>query len=156
LLGSASVIAFVATDEPVASKAFYAETLGLRLVADESFALVFDASGTPLRVQKVREHTPLPYTVLGWIVTDISAAVARLGDQGVSFERYGWFEQDKRGVWTAPDGTKVAWFKDPDGNVLSLTEAAAKADAPRRAAPARRRGPEAGRPKGRGASKPRR
>lgn len=156
MLGSAPLMAFVATDEPAASKAFYTQTLGLRLVADESFALVFDANGTPLRVQKVREHTPLPYTVLGWIVADIAAVVRRLGTEGVHFERYGWFQQDATGVWTAPDGTKVAWFRDPDGNVLSLTQQAGTTDASRHPESAQRRRPPAARPKARGASSSRR
>lgn len=122
MLGSADVIAFVATDDPTNSRTFYAETLGLRLVEDDGFALVFDAHGTRLRVQKVREHTPLPYTVLGWEVADIGDTVTRLASKGVRFERYAWMTQDASGVWSTSDGTKVAWFKDPDGNLLSLTQ----------------------------------
>jgi catechol 2,3-dioxygenase-like lactoylglutathione lyase family enzyme len=121
-LGSARVMAFVATREPEAARAFYHEALGLRLIADEQSALVFDANGTQLRIQKVRDHTPFPYTVLGWAVRDIQDALADLSAKGVSFERYEWLPADATGVWTAPDGTKVAWFKDPDGNLLSLTE----------------------------------
>ena len=130
MLGSAEVISFVATDNPAAAREFYAETLGLRLVADEEFALVFDANGTSLRVQKVRDHTPLPYTALGWKVSNIEDAVSRLRAKGVRFERFPWHPQDESGVWATPDGAKVAWFKDPDGNLLSLTEPS-KTAAPR-------------------------
>ena len=130
MLGSAEVISFVATDNPAAAREFYAETLGLRLVADEEFALVFDANGTSLRVQKVRDHTPLPYTALGWKVSNVHDAVSRLRAKGVRFERFPWHPQDESGVWVTPDGAKVAWFKDPDGNLLSLTEPS-KTAAPR-------------------------
>ena len=130
MLGSADVIAFVATDDPAAARKFYAETLGLRLIADEEFALVFDANGTPLRIQKVRDHAPLPYTALGWKVANVHDAVSRLQARGVRFERFPWHPQDERGVWATPDGAKVACFKDPDGNLLSLTEPS-KTAAPR-------------------------
>lgn len=122
MLGSADVMAFVATRDPAAARTFYAETLGLRLVADDQFALVFDANGTELRVQKVPEPAPLSYTVLGWKVADIGETVRWLAAKGVRFESYEWLPQDESGVWTAPDGTRVAWFKDPDGNLLSLTQ----------------------------------
>ena len=122
MLGSADLMAFVATRDPAAARSFYGDTLGLRLISDDSFALVFDANGTELRVQKVSEPAPLSYTVLGWKVTDIRAMVARLAVKGVRFESYEWLPQDEDGVWTAPDGTRVAWFKDPDGNLLSLTQ----------------------------------
>ncbi len=115
-------MAFVATRDPAAARFFYGEILGLRLVADEEFALVFDANGTELRVQKVPEPAPLSYTVLGWKVVDIGETVRRLAAKGVRFESYEWLPQDESGVWTAPDGTRVAWFKDPDGNLLSLTQ----------------------------------
>lgn len=120
-------MAFVATSDPAAARSFYADTLGLRLVADEAFALVFDANGTELRVQKVSEPAPLPYTVLGWKVGDIARTVETLAAKGVRFEHYEWLPRDPAGIWTAPDGTKVAWFKDPDGNLLSLTEFAERA-----------------------------
>jgi catechol 2,3-dioxygenase-like lactoylglutathione lyase family enzyme len=133
VLGSADLMAFVATRDAAAARSFYGETLGalphqgplplgLRLVSDDSFALVFDANGTELRVQKVSEPPPLSYTVLGWKVTDIRETVARLAAKGVRFETYEWLPQDESGVWTAPDGTRVAWFKDSDGNLLSLTQ----------------------------------
>ena len=122
MLNSSKVVAFVATSEPDGAKGFYEQTLGLRLVSDDTFALVFDANGVMLRVQKVPEHTPPPYTVLGWDVADISASVKELSGRGVTCERYEWLAQDEAGVWTAPSGAKIAWFKDPDGNTLSLTQ----------------------------------
>jgi hypothetical protein len=98
--------------------------LGLRLLADEPYALVFDTNGTMLRVQKVQQVTPAPYTALGWEVPDIYATVRELSKKHVAFERISipGSSQDELGVWTADDGTKVAWFKDPDGNTLSLTQ----------------------------------
>jgi catechol 2,3-dioxygenase-like lactoylglutathione lyase family enzyme len=121
-LGSYDVIAFVATANPSKAKAFYGDVLGLRLLGDDDFALVFDANGTMVRVQIVKECTPAPYTALGWKVPDIHAAVTQIQHAGVRFERYPWMDQDEQGVWTSPSGAKIAWFKDPDGNVLSLTE----------------------------------
>ena len=121
---TAKVMSFVATADPARARAFYEGTLGLPLVADESFALVFDANGTMLRVQKVQQVTPAPYTALGWEVPDIHATIRELIKKHVAFERISipGFSQDELGVWTADDGTKVAWFKDPDGNTLSLTQ----------------------------------
>lgn len=122
MLQEQELIAFVATRNAARAKAFYADALGLRFVADEPVALVFDAHGTMLRIQKVDSHAALPYTALGWRVADIAAEVDALTARGVHFERYEGFEQDARGVWSAPSGAKVAWFKDPDDNVLSLTQ----------------------------------
>jgi catechol 2,3-dioxygenase-like lactoylglutathione lyase family enzyme len=122
MLGTAKIMAFVATKDAARSRAFYEGALGLRLVADESFALVFDANGTMLRVQRVQEVAAMRYTALGWDVPDIYASIDGLAAKGVPMERFGFFPQDEAGVWTAPDGTKVAWFKDPDGNLLSLTQ----------------------------------
>ena len=122
MLSTAKLMAFVATSDAARSKEFYAKTLGLRLIADESFALVFDANGTQLRIQKVQKTQPPSFTVLGWEVANIAESVRAFRAQGLTFERFGFFKQDDLGVWTADDGTKVAWFKDPDGNVLSLTQ----------------------------------
>ncbi|MDQ2773408.1 MAG: VOC family protein [Acidobacteriota bacterium] len=117
------IIAFVATRDPARAKQFYGETLGLRLVSEElPFALVFDAHGTMLRVTVVRELTAAAYTVLGWRVTDISVAANGLRGVGVEFERYPGMQQDELGIWTAPGGSKIAWFRDPDGNTLSISE----------------------------------
>ena len=111
---------FVATAQPDRARAFYSEVLGLRLVTEHSFALVFESGGTTVRVQKVRELKPQEFTVLGWIVDDIEAEVDELTRRGVSFLRVPGLQQDARGIWTPPGGQKVCWFKDPDGNTLSL------------------------------------
>ena len=112
----------MATADAARARDFYESAVGLRLVADEPFAVVFDANGIMLRVQKVEAVRPAPYTTLGWNVRDIAAAIERLNANGVRFERYPGFSQDSLGVWRSPSGAQVAWFKDPDGNVLSLTQ----------------------------------
>jgi catechol 2,3-dioxygenase-like lactoylglutathione lyase family enzyme len=122
VLGGEAIMAFLATRDPARARRFYAEVLGLRLVADDPWALVFDAGGTMLRVQKVETLSPPPFTVLGWQVGSVDATVDALAARGVTFERYAGMDQDARGVWTAPSGARVAWFKDPDGNTLSLTQ----------------------------------
>ncbi len=119
---NSKLIGFVATKNPASSLKFYAGTLGLTLVSDDPFAIVFDANGTMLRVQKVQELTPAKHTNLGWEVTDIGATVKELIGKGIHFERYPGLTQDELGIWKTPSGAKVAWFKDPDGNVLSLTQ----------------------------------
>ena len=116
-------ITFVCTTRPEAAKRFYQETLGLQLVSDDEFAIVFDLAGTMLRVSKARELVPQPHTVLGWKVTSIVRTMTELAKRDVRFERYEGLPQDAQGVWTAPGSSaKIAWFKDPDGNTLSLTE----------------------------------
>jgi len=127
MLDNREVIAFVATAQPERAKGFYRDVLGLRLVDDDPFGLVFDANGTMVRIFKVRELTPAPYTVLGWKVPEIQTAIAELSKRGVSFERYPGMVQDELGVWTTPDGHQVAWFKDPDGNLLSIAQYSAGA-----------------------------
>lgn len=122
MLETATIVPFVATTKAEEARAFYERTLGLRLVADEPFALVFDANGVTLRVAKVQSLAPAAHTVLGWRVDDLAAAVAALAGRGVVFERYPGLPQDASGVWTSPGGARIAWFKDPDGNVLSLTQ----------------------------------
>lgn len=125
MLRKAPLVAFVATARPDAARAFYAEVLGLELTSDDQFALVFDAGGTTLRVAKVEQLQPAPFTVLGWLVDDIESAAADLSARGVQFERYGeWMQQDAHGIWSAPGGARIAWFKDPDGNTLSITQPA--------------------------------
>ena len=119
---SGKLIAFVATRNPEAARQCYGNVLGLNLLHQDQFALVFDAGGTMLRVTTVREFVPHPFTVLGWDVPDIRARMEELAARGIRFERYNFMPQDDAGVWTAPGGDKVAWFKDPDGNLLSLTE----------------------------------
>jgi catechol 2,3-dioxygenase-like lactoylglutathione lyase family enzyme len=125
VLGSSDVVAFVATTNADRAREFYGGVLGLRLLADEPFALVFDAHGTTLRVQKLPELAPARHTVLGWLVPDVAAAIRQLSAKGVAFERYPGLPQDELGIATFPGGSRVAWFKDPDGNTLSLTEARA-------------------------------
>ncbi|MGA8743744.1 MAG: VOC family protein [Terracidiphilus sp.] len=124
ILGGSELVAFAPTTDPAKARAFYKGVLGLRLVADETpFALVFDANGTMLRVTTVHELKPDPFTVLGWQVTNIESTVDRLAAAGVEFNRYkGVNDADPRGIWNSPSGARVAWFKDPDGNVLSVTE----------------------------------
>jgi catechol 2,3-dioxygenase-like lactoylglutathione lyase family enzyme len=122
-LGSRKIVAFVATVDPVRAKTFYAGSLGLRLVSEDQFALVFDAGGTRLRISVVREHVPAGYTVLGWLVPDIEQAVRELAARSVVFQRFDGMTHDELGIWTAPGGAKVAWFRDPDGNTLSVTQA---------------------------------
>ena len=121
-LVSCPIIAFVPVMNVAGAREFYEKTLGLRLVSDElPYALVFDVNGIMLRVTPVAFHVPAQQTILGWRVPDIAAAVAALTRAGVQMQRYD-FPQDEQGVWTAPNGVKVAWFKDPDGNVLSVTQ----------------------------------
>ena len=115
-------IAFLATARPEASREFYESTLGLTFVEDAGPALVFDVGGVPLRIQKVDAEPAVERTVFGWAVADIQATVAELAERGVRCEMYDFLEQTPEGVWTSPGGARVAWFRDPDGNVLSLTE----------------------------------
>ena len=122
MLARRDIIAFIATAHPEQARVFYSEVLGLPLLEDTPFALVFDANGTMLRIQKVETLTQVGYTVLGWHVGDIQEAVGVLGSRGILFERYPGLPQDEQGIWTTPDGNKIAWFTDPDGNTLSLTE----------------------------------
>ncbi|HUX43502.1 MAG TPA: VOC family protein [Terracidiphilus sp.] len=124
ILGASGLVAFVPTTKPEQAKNFYEETLGLRLVSDERpFALVFDANGTMLRVTVVKEHEAAPFTVLGWQVEAIEPVVERLAQAGVNCIRYpGMNDGDPYGIWNSPSGARVAWFHDPDGNVLGVTE----------------------------------
>ena len=122
-LSDQRVIGFIATSDPDRAKKFYRDTLGLRLVSEEMpFALVFDANGMMLRVTVVKEVSPAGYTVLGWQVPNIVAAAKALLEAGVRFERYQGMKQDGLGIWSSPGGSKVAWFKDPDGNTLSISQ----------------------------------
>lgn len=122
MLGTTDIIAFVPTRDSVKARAFYEGVLGLRFISDDGFALVFNANGIMIRVVKVQQFTPVQYTILGWQVTEIEKVIGSLQEKGVRFERFGFFQQDELGIWIAPSGDKVAWFKDPDGNTLSLSE----------------------------------
>ena len=106
------------------AREFYESVLGLKFRLDDGFALVFDTAGIMLRLTPVQEFTPHQFSVLGWEVDDIVSAVNDLKGRGVVFEVYEfpWMTQDELGIWTAPDGTSVAWFKDPDGNLLSVAQ----------------------------------
>ena len=122
-LSKYKIIGFVTIVDVARAKEFYRDMLGLRLVSEEPpYALVFDANGIMVRLGMGRERSPSPGTVLGWQVPDASAAVRDLEQSGIRFERYEQLKQDAQGIWTAPTGTKVAWFKDPDGNILSISE----------------------------------
>jgi catechol 2,3-dioxygenase-like lactoylglutathione lyase family enzyme len=122
MLSTNPLIAFIPSKDASHSRSFYEGTLGLRFVSDDSFAIVMDSNGTMVRIVRVGEFTPAPFTILGWQVDDIHAKVAELSGNGVQFNRYPYFEQSQDGVWTAPNGAKVAWFPDPDGNTLSISQ----------------------------------
>ena len=92
------------------------------VISEDRFALVLDANGTMLRVTSVQNFKPQQFTILGWDVANIDETVSDLNQRGILFEKYGMAGQDERGIWKSPSGARVAWFKDPDGNVLSLTQ----------------------------------
>ena len=122
VLRGQKLMAFIATRDPVRAKTFYRDTLGQRLVSEDQFALVFDAAGTMLRVTTVQEVAVAKYTVLGWQVPDIVRIAKHLQRSGISLERFAGMQQDEFAIWTSPGGARVAWFKDPDGNLLSITQ----------------------------------
>lgn len=116
------VVTFLLTVNPDAALSFYRDTLGLAYLRDDGFALVFDMNGVMLRIGKIAQFTPAQNTVLGWESSEITAAVDALVNKGIIFERYPNMAQDERAICTFPNGDKVAWFKDPDANVLSLSQ----------------------------------
>lgn len=123
MLNSHKIVALVPITDGDKARAFYVGKLGLKFLSDDGFAIVLDANGNKVRLTKMKEVKPQPFTVLGWETADIAGDIRGLQTNGVMFERFGDFmKQDELGVWTAPDGTKVAWFKDPDGNILSLSQ----------------------------------
>jgi len=124
MLTSMPIVAFVAVTERERARAFYADILGLKLTGEDDFALMFDAGGTMLRLALVEQLQPQGFTILGWIVPDIEAAARDLTARGVEFKRYEWMDQDELGTWRSPSGARVAWFPDPFGNTLSLTQLA--------------------------------
>ncbi len=122
MLASGKMIGFVPTKDAQKARTFYEGKLGFQFVSDDPFALVVRAGESTIRVAKAQDFTPAPYTVLGWEVKDIDAVVRWLQKQGVACEKYPFVEDRELGIWTAPSGDKVAWFKDPDGNVLSVSQ----------------------------------
>lgn len=124
MLGDYAIVAFVATLDLERSHAFYGGMLGLTRVEANGFANVYDALGTELRVTLAETMTPATHTVLGWNVSDIRATLDQLRAGGVAFVGYDQFGQDHDEVWTAPGGTQVAWFHDPDRNVISIQQPA--------------------------------
>lgn len=122
MLASSRMLGLIPITDAARAKAFYAERLGLKFVSEDPFALVFDANGNMLRLTKMKEFTPQRFTILGWEVADITSTVQQLTTAGVKFERYDFVQQDELGIWTAPGGAKVAWFLDPDGNNLSVSQ----------------------------------
>jgi catechol 2,3-dioxygenase-like lactoylglutathione lyase family enzyme len=122
MISEAEVMGFIPTTDAVRARAFYEDVLGLGVVSDDPFALVLESNGTFIRIAKLDELTPAPYTILGWRVNDIESEVQTLHARGVTFTRYPGMAQTDLGVWTAPGGAKIAWFRDPDGNVLSLSQ----------------------------------
>ena len=123
MLATSPIIAFVPTHDAARARSFYEHTLGLTFVSQDNFALVFDANGTMLRIVCAGDFKPFQFTILGWQVPDIDAAIADLTARGVTFLRYDFLEQSPSGVWTAPgSAARIAWFHDPDGNTLSISQ----------------------------------
>ncbi len=122
MLASATITALVGTTKPDAAKVFYEGVLGLKFITDDTFALIFEGKNARVRVSRVPAVVPAQYAVLAFTVADIEKAVDGLIGKGVVFARYPFFVQDQKGIWTAPDGTKVAWFHDPDLNLLSVVQ----------------------------------
>lgn len=122
MLADKELKAFVPTIKPGKAKIFYRDILGLKLLSEDKYALEFNANETLLRVIIVPELKPQSFTVLGWNVEDISSTIKSLNKKGIICEKYDFLQQDNSGIWTSPNGSKIAWFKDPDGNVLSITE----------------------------------
>jgi catechol 2,3-dioxygenase-like lactoylglutathione lyase family enzyme len=122
MLGDGDLVAFLATADLDRARAFFSDVVGLPIVEDTPIACVLDSNGTSLRVTAVDEVRAVPYTVLGWAVPDLGVTVLGLAAKGVVFERFGGMDQDELAIWSTPSGDLVAWFKDPDGNLLSLTQ----------------------------------
>jgi catechol 2,3-dioxygenase-like lactoylglutathione lyase family enzyme len=120
---SARVVTFLGTRNRAAAKAFYCDKLGLKYVSEDPFALALETDGKRLRISELKDFEPRRFTALGWEVTEIVGAVRALKEKGVSFQVHEGFGQDEHGIWTSPDkSARVAWFLDPDGNILSLTQ----------------------------------
>jgi len=122
MLAACDIMGFIPTVDAARARRFYIDTLRLDFVSQDEFALVVRANGIDIRITSMDAFNPAPYTILGWKVPDIEAAMQQLSASGVVFERYPFLQQDIAGIWTAPGGTKVAWFKDLDHNVLSISQ----------------------------------
>ena len=122
MLATNKLIGFVLTKDAKAARAFYEDKLGFQFVSDDPFALVMKSGENMIRIVKAKDLNPPPYTVLGWEVKDIAGIVRWLTERGVVFEKYPFVQDQQQGIWTTPSGDKVAWFKDPDGNVLSVSQ----------------------------------
>jgi predicted enzyme related to lactoylglutathione lyase len=122
MLSGNSIVAFVPTKDSARARAFYEDVLGLRFLSEDGFAVVMKAKDNKIRIVKMKDFAPAQYTILGWEVADITSAVQELTRRGVVFSRYSSVPQDELGIWTTPDKSKVAWFNDPDGNVLSVSQ----------------------------------
>jgi catechol 2,3-dioxygenase-like lactoylglutathione lyase family enzyme len=118
---STAVMGFIPTRDFQRARAFYVDLLGLKPISQDDFALEVISNGTHIRITKVGEFTPFPFTLLGWRVQDIVSAVRERAAKGIVFERFPGLSQDKDGIWNAPGGARIAWFRDPEGNVLSLS-----------------------------------
>ena len=123
MLASSRIVGVIPTRDSKLARGFYEGKLGFRFVSDDQFALVMMAGETMLRISKVpKELVPAAFTILGWEAKDIEAMVRWLQGRGVAFQKYPFIQDQELGIWTAPGGDKVAWFKDPDGNVLSVSQ----------------------------------
>jgi catechol 2,3-dioxygenase-like lactoylglutathione lyase family enzyme len=122
MLSQYPLIAFIPTTDAARARVFYEDQLGLRFVSGDPFALVMEANGTMIRIASVGNFTPAPFTILGWQVDDIHRTATEMIGKGIQFAHYGFLEQNPEGIWAAPDGAKVAWFLDPDGNTLSISQ----------------------------------
>ena len=121
MLGKRPIVAFIPCKDSSVARKFYEGILGLRFVSEDPFALVLDAHGITVRIAKSQDFTPAPFTILGWEVREIERLVTELKEKNILFMKYDFLQQDELGIWSAPGGAKVAWFKDPEGNILSLT-----------------------------------
>lgn len=122
MLALGKICGFVMTQDYDRARAFYEGKLGFQFVSVDQYALVMKAGENSIRIGRIPDFAPVERTVLGWDVNDIEAVVKWLENRGVAFEKYPFIQDQERGIWTAPSGDRVAWFKDPDGNVLSVAQ----------------------------------
>jgi catechol 2,3-dioxygenase-like lactoylglutathione lyase family enzyme len=122
MLSSNKMVGFALTTDSKRARKFYQDALGFKFVKEDQFALVMKTDENMIRISPVKDFTPAQQTILGWQVTQIERVASHLKERGVVFEKYPWAKSDELGIWTAPSGDKVAWFKDPDGNVLSISQ----------------------------------